>query len=245
MPLLDHFHLPVKDQFPWDFFHSSWATRIADALNERLPSEFIAAEVTHAAGSLEIDVATFERAGVRPAASPNGPGTALVEAPAYAPAAPAAPAHTIPVVFPDTFEVRVFSTSGGLTLVAAIELVSPGNKDRPDERNGFAVKCASYLHQGVAVILMDVVTSRRGNLHNETMRLLNVGEVDLPADASLYAVAYRPVRRGGQTQVDLWTAPVALGESLPTMPLRLTGDLFVPVEFEPSYMETRRRRRLA
>lgn len=60
----------------------------------------------------------------------------------------------------------------------------------------------------------------------------------------LYAVAYRPVLRQEKPEIDLWTAPVAVGQPLPTLPLRLTGDLFVPVEFEPAYQEACRRRRL-
>ena len=29
MPLLDHFHPPIKNQYPWDSFNSTWATRLA------------------------------------------------------------------------------------------------------------------------------------------------------------------------------------------------------------------------
>jgi hypothetical protein len=152
----------------------------------------------------------------------------------------------MPAVFPDSFEVRVFSMSGGRTLVAAIELISPGNKDRLDKRQAFAAKCASYLHQGIAVVVIDIVTNRRANLHNETMRLMNAAEeVLLPADVELYAVAYRPVLRQEKPEIDLWNAPVAVGQALPTLPLRSTGDLFVPVEFEAAHMEACRRRRLA
>ena len=243
MPLLDHFHAPVKNQFPWDSFHSTWATRLADALNDQwLPPEFIAAEHTHAGSSLEIDVATFERPSARPV-QPNGPAVATLPPPTWA---PPAPAQTLAAVFPDSFEVRVFSTSGGLTLVAAIELISPGNKDRPDERQAFAAKCASYLHQGVALVVIDIVTNRRANLHNETMHLMSAAdEFLLPADVDLYAVAYRPVLRQERVEIDLWTATCAVGQPLPTLPLRLTGDLFVPVDFEAAYMEACRRRRLA
>ena len=43
-PLLDHFHPPLKLQYPWECFHSNWATRLADALNDEwLPPEFLAA----------------------------------------------------------------------------------------------------------------------------------------------------------------------------------------------------------
>jgi len=243
MPLLDHFHPPLRNQFPWDAFHSTWATRLADALNDRwLSPEFIAAEHTHAGGGLEIDVATFERPSGRPVLLTNGSPVATVPPATWAPPA----ARAMPAVFPDSFEVRVFSTTGGLTLVAAIELISPGNKDRPEERQAFAAKCASYLHQGIALVIIDVVTSRRANLHNETMRLMNAAdEFLLPADADLYAAAYRPVLRQERAEIDLWTAPVAVGGPLPTLPLRLTGDLFVPVDFEAAYVEACRRRRLA
>jgi hypothetical protein len=149
-------------------------------------------------------------------------------------------------VFPDTFAVRVFSTAAGLTLVAVIELVSPGNKDRPAERRAFAAKCASYLAQGVSLIVVDVVTSRHANLHDDLMRFLDAApDRDFPVGVNLYAVAYRPVRRGEREEIDLWLRPLAVGEPLPTLPLRLTGDLFVAVDFEATYQEACRRRRLA
>jgi hypothetical protein len=75
---------------------------------------------------------------------------------------PPAPMQTIAGVFPDTFEVQVFSTVAGMKLVAAVELVSPGNKDRHEERRGFAIKCASYLQQGVSVAIIDIVTNLLG-----------------------------------------------------------------------------------
>lgn len=62
MPSLDHFHPPLHPLHHRESFHSNWATRIADALNDRLlPPGFLAEEHTHAGGSLEIDVATYEQ----------------------------------------------------------------------------------------------------------------------------------------------------------------------------------------
>jgi hypothetical protein len=93
--------------------------------------------------------------------------------------------------------------------------------------------------------MIDIVTSRRANLHNETMRLVGAPlEIDLPAEVDLYAVAYRPVRRQERSEIDLWPARCAVGAPLPVLPLRLTGDLFVPVDFETTYQEACRRRRL-
>jgi hypothetical protein len=242
MPLLDHFHPPLHLQYPWDSFHASWATRLADALNDEwLLPDFLAVEHTHAGSHLKIDVATFEHSPSRPASLSNG--NAITTQPRKW--TPSTPARSTAAVFPDTFEVRVFSTTSGLTLVGAIELVSPANKDRAAERRAFAIKCASYLHQGISLVILDIVTNRRANLHNETMRLMEAAtEMDLPPEVELYAAAYRPVQREERSEIDLWTAPCAVGTPLPTMPLRLTGDLFVPVDFEIAYQEACRRRRI-
>lgn len=43
------------------------------------------------------------------------------------------------------FEVLVIDDDAGAELVAAIELVSPRNQDRPQSRHDFVVKCASLL----------------------------------------------------------------------------------------------------
>jgi hypothetical protein len=242
MPLFDHFHPPLYPNHHWESFHSNWATRIADAIAAVLPPEFQVEEHTHAGVGFEIDVAAYQEQSPSEEVATTCPALATLVAPTYAP--PVAD-HTIPAIFPDTFEVRIFNTTAGLTLVGVIELVRPGNKDRPAERLAFATKCASYLAQGVSLIVMDVVTNRHDNLHNEIMRLMEADDdLAFPNEVSLYATAYRPARRGELEQIDLWMRPLALGEPLPTLPLRLTGELFVPVDFEAAYLEACRRRRL-
>src|SRR5438270_549361 len=78
--------------------------------------------------------------------------------------------------------------------VGAIELISPSNKDRPVERQAFAAKCASYLHEGISVVLIDIITNRRANLHNEILNLLEESDAArLPSEVELYAAAYRPM----------------------------------------------------
>src|SRR5437868_11184726 len=158
MPLLDHFHPPLSAQRRWESFHSSWATKLADALTERwLPPNYIAEEHAHFGPSVEIDVATF----AREASATGAEGGSVVATVGPKVWSPPAADGVLPAVFPDTFEVRVLSTDTGPKLVAAIELISPGDKDRAAERRAFAVKCASYLSQGVGVIIVDIVTNRR------------------------------------------------------------------------------------
>ncbi len=89
--------------------------------------------------------------------------------------------------------MRVYEELGGAQLRAAIELVSPANKDRPGSRRTFAAKCAGYLKQAVSVVIVDVVTERIANLHADLLETLEVSEAAWESPSQLYAVAYRPV----------------------------------------------------
>ena len=140
-------------------------------------------------------------------------------APALAVAAPA-----------DSAEAHVISTHAGPVLVGAVELVSPSNKDRPDSREAFVGKCLGYLRRRVGVVVADVVTERRANLHAAIMARLALGT---PAvlGSELYASAYRPRIEADEMKVEVRQEPLAIGQSLPTMPLWL-GPLCVPLELE-------------
>jgi hypothetical protein len=242
MALLDHFHPPLSVERRWESFHSSWATKLVDSLTEHsLPPNYIADEHVHFGPSVEIDVATFSQEVLGNAAEKNGTVATLNPKVWNPPAAEA----IVPTTFPDTFEVRVLSTDTGPKLVAAIELVSPGNKDRPAERRAFATKIASYLYQGISVIIVDIVTNREANLHNEVLKVMEAAEnYQLPPECTLYAVAYRPLRRGKSDEIDLWRSPLIVGGSLPTLPLGLRADIVIPVDFESTYAEACLRKRL-
>lgn len=235
MPLLDHFHPPLYPRRHWESFHVTWAGAMADALNETLlPDGYFAEEHTHAGARVEIDVATF-------ADDPPGPGGGVATQ-VYA---PPAPALTVPAAFPDSFEVRVYEAEGGARLVAAVELVSPANKDRDAHRRAFAATCAGYLAQGIGLVVVDVVTSRRADLHADVMRLLGrEGATGLPAGTDLYATAYRPVVRDGSQEVEVWAEGLAVGGVLPTLPLAVSAGLVLPLDLEATYTAAADRRRL-
>ena len=67
------------------------------------------------------------------------------------------------------YGVRVYDVKRGRRLVAAVEIVSPANKDRPEHRRVFAAKCAALLRRGVSVCVVDVVTVRDFNLYADLM----------------------------------------------------------------------------
>jgi hypothetical protein len=241
MPLLDHFHPPLSVERHWESFHAFWAGTIASVLNDgRLPSSFYAEIQTHVGPRVEIDVATLDQSD--PDTSSGGAATATLTAPEQV---SAAPALVMPAAFPDDLEVLLFNNDGGPRLVSAIELVSPGNKDRTTTRRAFAVKCASYLVQGVGLVIVDVVTNRQANFHEEIRRLLELGEeFRFPVESALYTVSYRPVLRGDTDQIDVWPEAMALSRPLPTVPLPIKGYGIIPLDLEVSYTDARRHLRL-
>jgi len=242
MPLLDHFHAPLSLERRWESFHATWCSALADALMRQLPRGYFAEEQTHSGPSVEIDVATKEKATARRTSQATDGAVATLPAQVWS---PPTPALTIPSVFADDFEVRVFNTATGPRLVAAIELVSPRNKDRAEARGAFTIKCASYLHQGISLIIVDIVTERRAHLHNELMLLLRGSEeASLPPEDLLYAVAYRPIRRQEREEIDLWPIRLLVGQPLPILPLALTAELSLPVDLEAAYVDACCRRGL-
>jgi Protein of unknown function (DUF4058) len=249
MPLLDHFHPPLLGARHWESLHTRWATYLADRLEDNLPSREYFVEVQlHVGAKIEVDIGTFERdlpSREELRSDESSSSVATLAAPPKVWSPPAA-AFTFPAIFPDVFEVLVFKEVGGSTLVGAIELVSPGNKDRPEARRAFAAKCSSYLQAGVGLVIVDVVTNRLANLHDELIDLLELDErFKMPGSPPIYATAYRPFRRDTEEAVDAWLAPLAVGEPLPTLPLALRGGPCLPLELEAAYAELCRRAKLA
>jgi hypothetical protein len=232
MPLRDHFRPPLLTDLEWHSFHNAWATFIATDLNARLPSDYRAAPNVQT--GIEIDVAAFQTSRTSAVASP-APG------PDWQPSESVA---TIPFEFPTvTAEVLVHRFFGGRILSAAIELVSPGNKDRPGAREAFVAKCESFLQQGVGLVIVDPVTGRTANLHDDLMARLR-GPAREPWGPHLYATAYRPTGRNGTGQLTIWREELGIGRPLPTMPLWLLNGPYVPVLLEETYERTFQQLRL-
>jgi hypothetical protein len=137
------------------------------------------------------------------------------------------------------YEVWVFHRERGSRLVAAVEFVSPANKDRAEHRRVFVAKCAALLQEQVSVTIVDVVTTRHSNLYGELLKLIGQTDPALAPEApGLYAVACRGTKKDNTWLLETWTYPVAVGQALPTLPLWLADNLAVPLELEASYEET-------
>jgi hypothetical protein len=147
MPLLDHFHRPIKNRLPWESLHSGWIAAIAQRLNSLMPPEFIALDRMRTEGGLEIDIGTVEDNEVESSLGQNGAignGKSVAMLPEVY--IPPPVTGTAPFEFPGIVEVRVFRDRDERKLVGAIELISPGNKDRAEKREAFVAKCLDYLN---------------------------------------------------------------------------------------------------
>ena len=228
MPLLDHFHPPLSRTHPWRGFHGAWAVAMARLLNGgSLPPGYYAVPFFDRDGPVEIDPATVERPGERaPTAGPN-----LTQ-----PWAPPEPELAVAVEWPDLDDagVEVLSDEGDPQLAAAVELVSPRNKDRPQSREAFTAKCAGYLRRGCGRVVADVVTVRRADLRSDLLEALGV-EPGQPGSEALSAVSYRPVGGAAGGRLLAWTESLQGGSPLPTVPLWLAGGEGVRLDLGASY----------
>jgi hypothetical protein len=242
VPLLDHFRMPLSVECPCETLHSTWAVSIANQLNNVvMPREYLALPETHRGQRVEIDVSVHERLEARPThGNGNGNGAVVVWAP------PEILLSTeVAFADEDLFEIKI-RDQNHLRLVAAVELISPSNKDRPESRRAFAVKCASYLQQKVSLVLVDVNTERQSILHEELMELLQMPESFRQAVTSpLHTVAYHILEPElSHFRMDLWYEPLQLGSVLPTMPLWVSADLAFPLDLETTYRAALRVQRL-
>jgi hypothetical protein len=207
-------------------FHNAWATYLSSDLNRRLPAGYFAE--ANVQFGIEIDIAAFEEAGVT-----LGAGWIA-----------ASPTRTVPIaVATDVVEVLIYVSTGGPTLTGAIELVSPANKDCPAHREAFVSKCAALLRKGIGMVIVDVVTDRRANLHDELLTRLHA-PAEVPLDADLYATAYRVVQRGEQPSLDIWQEPPVIGRPLPILPLWQRGEVCLQVDLPATYERTCREQRI-
>ncbi len=223
MPLRDHFRPPLADRRSWDELHGGWPMIIVAELNRKLPNRYVAVPQVHLGSSFEVDVATHDQNHDHPssAGAIDGGGVAT----------------NLPDI--DEYEVLVHDMKAGRRLVAAVEIVSPANKDRPEHRRAFVAKCAALLLDNVCVAIVDLVTTRTANLYGDLIDLLGVADPSLPEEPPpLYAAACRWGRKGEARLLETWSHFLEIGRPLPTLPLWLSGSVSVPLELESSYEQT-------
>jgi hypothetical protein len=153
------------------------------------------------------------------------------------------PALTLDAEFPeqDAYEVLILDLERDRRLVAAVEIVSPANEDRPERRRLFLANCLNLLRQDVCPSIVDLVTIRQFNFYIELLaRLARCHPAFSPPVPSIYTVTCRKRKVGRQTKLDTWSHPPAVGQPLPALPVWLSETQTESLDLEASYEETSR-----
>jgi len=242
MPLRDHFRPPLDDIRSWEGVHGGWPMMIVRELAKILPEPYFAEPGVHLGTLYEIDVGTYGEPTRTPQDSNAGEGGVAV-----ATYAPPEPTLTLEPRLPDqdVYEVRVYDSRRHRRLVAAIELVSPSNKDRPESRGTFVSKAAALLMHDVCVSIVDVVSTSQFNLYAELMNFLDSTDPALgDGPPAIYAVTLRLRYEGRRRIMDNWYHPLSIAQPLPSLPVWLTPAHAVSLDLEASYEETCRTLRI-
>ncbi len=121
-------------------------------------------------------------------------------------------------------------------VVAVIEVVSPGNKDRPHSVNQFVEKVRDFLRKGVHVLFVDLFPHGDHDahgLHSAVWSVWTDTPDNPPADKPLSAVSY-----DAGNPFLAYVEPMAVGDPLPEMPLFLHPGIYIPCPLEESYQAT-------
>lgn len=212
--------------------YTLWAAALVRWLNQTLPAgEFRAFANVRLGSQVEADVAEYRRLPQNGVHEPIADGGV-----ATLPAAPPALGN-FRLAATDDIEIQIAESRHHMTIAGVIEFISPANKKEMDERRAFVAKCASYLQRGIGVAIVDVVTNRHANLHNELMQATG-GPPDLQLqNAPTYVAAYGPVKRNDNVLADVWCYPARVGDPIPAVPLVLRRGLQVMLDLEGTYLE--------
>lgn len=186
--------------------------------------------------NFEVDVCTFSLDGETGSGSTEGgPGLATT---LWAPPEPTLTLELDPTEIYE-YEVLIFDHQRGRELVAAIEIVSPANKDRPETRQAFVSKCAALLQKKICVSIVDLVTVKHFNLYCEVLDVFCLSDPAFVLDPPLtYAITCRSHNLPTRPRFESWAYPMAVGQPLPVLPIWLNNDHAVSLDLELSYQQT-------
>jgi Protein of unknown function (DUF4058) len=226
MPLHDW-----SDRPGWEGMHHLWITELLRWVKPRLPAGYRA--YIGSAPLLAVG-APVDRpdVGVRswsPSEATRVPGAPVAETRTGA----TEPDEEVAVATLDP-ETAVYVEKQG-RLIAAVELISPRNKDRPIARSAYLARYLGYLLEGAHLAIIDV--HRRPVGFSFADQIATELHLEQPSVLPPMAVSYRvgePAATGGRL-LAVWRRPMTVGDTLPPIPLSLTSEQKVTLDLEQTY----------
>ncbi len=193
-------------------FHQSWIVKLCNALNRGLlPADYFALPEQSMRGPVP-EVAVFR-------SSMDETDEAAVEA-------------AVCVRKADRVVVRDKLRQ----IVAAIEVVSPGNKATYDDLRAFVERASRLIKLGIHFLVVDLFPPTKCDpfgIHKAIWDEFVKEDFDLPVDKQLLLAAYEAA-----LAPTAYVEPVSAGDKLPTMPLFLKPEIYVHAPLETSYQTT-------
>jgi hypothetical protein len=225
MPLHDW-----TDERGWDSVHPVWLTYLVEWIRPRLPEGYKAflggvpaLTVVSANGKPDVSVRQW---GPKPTAETVAGSTGVFE-----------PDLEVSVAIPLDPQPAVHIDFHG-QLIAAIEIVSPRNKDHSAAKETYANRYLGYLRLGVHLMLVDVLPRPRGFSFSDAITgALGLELTPLPPP---FVAAYRvgevvPVGDDMGSLVGLVRLPLQVVQPLPALPLPLNVHDAVVIDLEETY----------
>jgi len=214
-------------------FHFRWVAAIMDRLNAGLLPAGFFAMAEQIIGGPETDVLTLQTgAGPKRPAGANG-GISV---------ATAKPKTRFVLTLPTDKEkyarkanrIAIHHELG--EVVAVIEVVSPGNKDRKHPLHTFVNKALDLLAQSVNLLVVDPFPPSRHDPQGIPAAIWQEFADNAfvpPPDKPLTLSAYQ-----AEPTLAAYVETIAAGDRLPDMPLFLCGDEYILVPLEETYQTT-------
>ncbi len=219
-----------EDAGTYHNFHESWIIRLIDCLNAgRLPAGHFAMADQRVMG-WEPDVVTLHSHSILGTGSPSSGGLAVAVRP-----------PKVRVVSRAESDAGAYARRANRIVVkhkkghvvAVIEIVSPGNKDRAQSVNQFVEKARDFLRKGVHVLFVDLfpptVHDPHG-LHTAIWSVWTDTPDERPEDKRLTAASY-----DAGNPFLAYLEPLSPGDALPEMLLFLEPGIYIPCPLEESY----------
>ncbi len=228
MPIHDWSRIPSGI---FHHFHQDWSIEIARTLNRGNLPKGLSAMVEQRAGTKEGDVLTVESR--RPRSKPDldeGGGLLTLDPPATS-----IVRKTTKEIYADRSNRIVLKHHLG-RIVAVIEILSPGNKDSRAALRDFVDKTIDFMRWGVHLLLIDLFPpSPRDPLgiHKVIWDEIHDEDFRFPPGKDRVLVSYEMGNVRGA-----YVEPIAVGDTLPAMPLFLVQGKHILIPLEPAYMST-------
>lgn len=212
-------------------FHHHWISHLCDALNGHvLPQAYYALPQQSTQDPIP-DVLTLRLSAEPDEAGRSGTGLAVATAPPRVRVVRQAEEW---VYVRKANRIAVRHRHG--QVVAVVEIVSPGNKASISALRTLVEKSSDLIMQEIHLLVIDLFPPSKRDpqgIHKAIWDQIQEEDFELPAGKPLTLASYD----AGPPPV-AYVEPIAVGDSLPDLPLFLKPGYYVPVPLAATYQET-------